>query len=129
MRPTRLLLYLFVCLVSLTIEAKETPEGYYEIDPAIVVNISDGDSIRHVQAIVHVKLNNPEIEEALEYHAGAIRHAMIMLFSEKSVKELSTVAGKENLRKETLSVIQKVLTKVFGEKGITAVYFTSFVIQ
>ena len=129
MKPIRLLLYLFTCLVPLTSEAKEAPEGYYEIKPAIVVNISDGAAIRHVQAVVHVKLNNSEIKEALEYHAGPIRHAMIMLFTEKSVKELSTVAGKEKLRKQTVSVIQKVLMKVFGEKGITAAYFTTFIIQ
>ena len=54
---------------------------------------------------------------------------MLMLISHQEFKVMKTVKGKEKLRKEVLSTIQKVLIENTGKEGVTDLYFTGFIIQ
>ena len=52
-----------------------------------------------------------------------------MLFSSQDPQALNTRDGKEKLRDETLSEVQKVLKRETGSPGVENVFFTSFVMQ
>ena len=123
-------LILFASNISLAEDkAKKAPTRYIPLDPPIVVNVSDQGSGRFLQVTAQVSVNTPNAEEHLQTHMGPIRHEMIMMLSEQQVADISTPKGKEKLRKESLTAIQKILMKNTGKKIVNAVFFTGFIIQ
>lgn len=102
---------------------------YLSLEPAFVVNVTDGNRVRHMQVQLQVKYSQPEIEAYIIQHNPAIRHEMVMLLSGKSVDEIKTVSGKQKMMEDALAAIQQVLQENINNTGIEAVYFTDLVIQ
>jgi flagellar FliL protein len=110
-------------------DAARQPAIYFALDPAFVVNFQAGDSIRFLQTQVEVMSRDKQVITAVEQHMPVIRNNLIILFSSQDFATISTRVGKERLRAQTLSEVQKVLKREIGEPGVEAVYFTSFVMQ
>jgi flagellar FliL protein len=106
-----------------------TSPNYVLLQPAFVVNVTDGDVVRHMQVKAQLKLSRPELAEQIEKHKPAIQHEMVMLLSGRPVAQLRTIQGKEVLRKEAVAVLQKLLMENTGEPIVEAIYFTEFIIQ
>ncbi len=122
----------FVLFFSVSLIYAQSDGGnssYFSIEPPIVVNIYHPDRIKFLQVDIQVKVKNSSIVDAIELHKPAIRHAMLMLISNQKIDEIKTVKGKEKLRKDALSTIQKVLKENTGSEGISELYFTGFIIQ
>lgn len=102
---------------------------FIPLNPPIIVNIMDGDSIRHMQVIIEIKLADPANSAKVDLHKGPIRHELILLLSSQDAATISSALGKEQLRKEALEAVQKVLQKLEGAPIIDALYFTNFIIQ
>jgi flagellar FliL protein len=105
------------------------PAMYIPLDPAFVVNFAEGSKARFLQVTVEVMTRNPQVEEHIRTHMPVIRNNLVLLFSSQTYEGVSTLEGKEVLREEALTVIQKILEEETGDPGIEAVYFTSFVMQ
>lgn len=105
------------------------PAIYIPLDPAFVVNFADGGKARFLQITVEVMSRHKEVEEQVKNHMPVIRNNLVLLFSSQTYDSVSTLEGKEALREEALTVIQKILEEETGDPGIEAVYFTSFVMQ
>jgi flagellar FliL protein len=105
------------------------PLNYIPLDPPFVVNFSGDTDIRFLQITIEVGTRNPEAVEAIKEQRPAIRNSLVMLFSSQDPYVLNTREGKEKLRAETLSEIQKVMKDETGSKGVEKVFFTSFVMQ
>jgi len=103
--------------------------SFYEIKPALVVNIYNPRRIKFLQVEMQVKVDDPSIVSALELHQPAIRHSMLLLLSSQNMKEIKTLKGKEKLRKDALAEMNKVLMESTGKKGISNLFFTGFIIQ
>lgn len=143
---------LFISLIP-TVSASGGGGGgsspFIPLNPPIVVNIMDGQRIRHMQVMVELKVPNSDNAKKVEFHKGAIRHELILLLSSQDVTTISSSQGKEQLRKEALSAVQKTINELEGvstpekeaEAGteastpnetaqlIEALYFTNFIIQ
>jgi flagellar FliL protein len=78
---------------------------------------------------VEVMTRNNQVEQQIRTHMPVIRNNLVLLFSSQTYEAVSTLEGKEALREEALTVIQKILEEETGDPGIEAVYFTSFVMQ
>ena len=102
---------------------------YVPIDPPFTVNLQGGTTSRYFQTTVELLTREPEAEAAVKRHLPIIRDNLVMLFSSKEVKDLSTAEGRERLRGEALASIRKVLEAETGKSGIEQVFFTSFVMQ
>jgi len=102
---------------------------FIPLNPPIIVNIMDGQHIRHMQVIIEIKLTDPSKSTKLDLHKGPIRHELILLLSSQDASTISTAQGKEQLRKDALAAIQKVMQDLEGEPIIDALYFTNFIIQ
>ena len=102
---------------------------YVSIQPPFTVNFSGNSQARFLQVGVDVMTRDPAVEEELKRHMPVIRNNLVLLFSSKTSSELVTAEGKQALQNEALSSIQKVLEDETGNKGVEAVYFTSFVMQ
>lgn len=102
---------------------------YFAFDPPFVVNFEDQATMRFLQIGLEVKARNPSAIAAIQEHMPVIKNSLILLFSSQDYQSISTREGKERIRAQTLSEIQKVLKDKTGDAGIDAVYFTSFVMQ
>lgn len=102
---------------------------FIPLNPPIIVNIMDGQHIRHMQVVIEIKLTDPSKSAKLDLHKGPIRHELILLLSSQDASTISTAQGKEQLRKDALAAIQKVMQDLEGEPVIESLYFTNFIIQ
>lgn len=102
---------------------------FIPLNPPIIVNIMDGDKIRHMQVIIEIKLIDPSDGAKVDLHKGPIRHELILLLSSQDAATISSALGKEQLRKDALTAIQKVMQELEGAPIIEALYFTNFIIQ
>lgn len=108
--------------------AKKAPI-YFAFDPPFVVNFEDQSNVRFLQITVEVMARDPEAIAAIQTHMPIIRNNLIIFFSSQSYETISTREGKEQIRAQALSEIQRVLKDETGKPGIEAAYFTSFVMQ
>lgn len=82
---------------------------YIEFEPPFVVNLVSDYGIKFAQVSAQVRVNGSEAAKALKTHDPAIRHALVMLFSTKSEKDINSRQGKEQLRLEAVETIRKTL--------------------
>lgn len=102
---------------------------FIPLNPPIVVNIMDGQHIRHMQVIIEIKLIDQTKSAKIDLHKGPIRHELILLLSSQDASTISSSIGKEQLRKDSLAAVQKVMQDLEGEPIVEALYFTNFIIQ
>ena len=105
------------------------PALYVALEPAFTVNFTDKGAVRYLQLQIQAMTRDPDIEPEIKRHMPVIRNDLMLLFSAKSSKELSSREGKEELQAEALASIQGILEREAGRPGVEAVYFTSFVMQ
>jgi flagellar protein FliL len=103
---------------------------YYAMDPPFVVNLNEGARMHFMQITVQLMSRDPAVIAAIEANQPPLRDALIMLLSHQTGETMRGVMGREEVRKQALIDVQKVLAEVAGvKKGLDAVYFTDFVIQ
>ena len=102
---------------------------FIPLNPPIIVNIRDGNHIRHMQVIIELKLTDQANAPKIDLHKGPIRHELILMLSSQEAGNISSAKGKEKLRKEALAAAQKVLQDLEGDPIIESLYFTNFIIQ
>lgn len=108
---------------------KRKPAIYIPLDPPFVVNFEGGGRVRFLQITVEAMTRDADVVEIVEKHMPIIRNNLVLLFSNQTHEQMSTIEGKEQLREEALLEIQNVLEQETGDKGIEALYFTSLVMQ
>ena len=112
-----------------TKRAAKAPLNYVPLDPPFVVNFSADSDVRFLQVSVEVGTRDPAVVEQVKEHRPAIRNSLVLLFSSQDPYALNAREGKEKLRNETLTEVQKVLKQETGAPGVESVFFTSFVMQ
>ncbi|HZP85416.1 MAG TPA: flagellar basal body-associated FliL family protein [Burkholderiales bacterium] len=73
-----------------------------------VVNLA-GDVQRYLQVGIDLKVAEAKIGDDIKAHLPEIRNGVLMLLSSKQVDELATAEGKNRLRQEIRSVVNKPL--------------------
>ncbi|MDJ0927117.1 MAG: flagellar basal body-associated FliL family protein [Gammaproteobacteria bacterium] len=104
------------------------PPQYLALDPALVVSFEDQNAIRFLQVTVEVMAREEAAIEAVTTHTPVIRNNLLMLMGGKTLTDLTSRDGKEQLRQDALTEVQAILSK-FGDATIEDLYFTSFVVQ
>ena len=110
---------------SATEAVPEGPPVYVGLDPFIVNFIQEG-SLRYLQLTVQVMSRDEAIAEQSEVSNPGIRNGLILLLSGHSYTELVTREGKESIRDQMHTEINRILG---GDGLIEAVYLTGFVMQ
>ena len=118
--------------------------NYFTLEPAFVVNIIDGNSMRFMQLAVDLMSMDSHAIQAVQDHRAPIRHELLMMFAHRDISDVLGLKQREKLRQEALEKIQETLAKYAeidssgtaetedGHKyptGIQEVLFTNFVIQ
>jgi flagellar FliL protein len=102
---------------------------YYKLDPPFVVNFQGATGNRFLQVTIEIMTYDPEVVPAVEQHMPVIRNNIVFLLSSVNYDQVSTLEGKQKLRADTLTEIQKILKDKIGKPGVEEVYFTSIVMQ
>lgn len=103
--------------------------GYMPFDPPFVLNVDAPRGTHFMQITVQAYVETPEDAHALTYHMPAVRNALIMLFSGKSMDEASSVEEREKWRGEALVEVQHVMEELAGTPGTSELFFTDFIVQ
>ena len=111
--------------------APEEPEDdpiYLALSPAFVINFEQGGRTRYLQIEMQIMSYEQDVIDKVESNMPAVRNGLILLFSDQDYPSLNTVEGKENLRKQVLDSINKVI-RAKGTDRVDDVFFTGFVMQ
>jgi flagellar protein FliL len=111
-------------------EVPKLPAIYVEFEPPFVVNFDAKGVMRFLQVSIQVLTRDHETSELIKQHEPKIRNNMLLLLGSQTYDTISTVEGKETLRKQALETISKVVGDEGGKtKEVEDLYFTSFVMQ
>ncbi len=116
-------------------EKKATPgaEGSRTLDKigilypleTFTVNLLSENGSRYLKAQVSLELSGKELTEELDAKKAVIRDKILRILSSKSIEEVSTLKGKDQLGEQ----IMQELNPMLKDGSINGVYFTDFVIQ
>jgi flagellar FliL protein len=108
----------------------KAPAIYVKYEPPFVVNFDAKGVMRFLQVSMEVMTRDGATAEEIKLHEPKIRNNMLLLLGSQTSDTLSTMEGKEELRRKALETIAKVIEDEGGEgKKVEDIYFTSFVMQ
>lgn len=96
----------------------------YSLEP-FIVNIYDGQELRYLKIKVDLEMANSAVKPDLDAHLAAMRDAIIVVLTSKTLQDIQDVQGKNQLRDDILNAVSKVV----AQGKVTKVYFTDFVVQ
>lgn len=102
---------------------------YYALEPAFVVNLTDEEAVRYLQADLQLMTRDDATLAAFAAHAPAIRNRLLLLFGQQSAAQLAQRSGKERLQEAALGEVRKLLKGEGAPDKVEAVIFTSLVTQ
>ena len=92
-------------------ESKGGPT-YLEITPKFVVNLQENK--KYLSINVQMLIDGVSTEIAIKKHMPAIKHELIMLFSDRSMDSVQTMEQREALRQEAIETIHRTIDKAEG---------------
>lgn len=108
---------------------KPKPPVFVTLETFTVNLQSDGESDHYLQVGIDLKVADSTVVDMIKLHMPEIRNGVLLLLSSKSGRQLASLEGKQKLSEEIQAQINKPLNAKATSKGVTGVYFTSFVIQ
>ena len=96
----------------------------FPLEP-FIVNIYDGQELRYLKVKVEMEMAGVGVKTELEGRLAPIRDAILVLLSTKTLQDIQDVQGKNQLKDEILTAINKIIPP--GK--IAKIYFTDFVVQ
>jgi flagellar FliL protein len=103
------------------------PIFYYQLKPSLVANLSSGG--HYVRCDIQLMTHDQDFLAILRLHTPAIRHTLLLLLSDQDGNSIKTPGGKETLRQEALSQINRLLKEQSGKAGVESLFFTTFFVQ
>ena len=96
----------------------------FPLEP-FIVNIYDGQELRYLKVKVEMEMAGVGVKTDLDSRLAAIRDAILVLLSTKTLQDIQDVQGKNQLKDEIMTAINKIIPP--GK--IAKIYFTDFVVQ
>lgn len=96
----------------------------YPLEP-FIVNIYDGQEMRYLRVKVEFDTSKPEAKTELDSRQAAVRDAILILLTTKTMQDIQDLQGKNQLRDEIFTAVNKIVPSGI----VNRVYFTDFVVQ
>ncbi len=109
------------------IETTAPAVEYVSLGSNLVVNLQG--RRKYFRADMQLMVEGEDNVEMISLHNPAIRHALIMLFSQYTPEQLQGPEQRETVRKLALEDIRKTLEKYTNSKGIKDLFFTEFLVH
>lgn len=104
------------------------PPVFLAMEP-FTVNLQPENGEQYLQVALTLQVADEAQVEQIKLYMPLVRSRILMLLAGKKASELSTAEGKEKLQAEIAEQIKKPFTPKAGAQDVSAVLFTSFVIQ
>lgn len=140
MRLAHLLLILSLFVLPIAHSADESDESkedgeeeapkvalYHELSPSLVMNVQG--RARYMRCDVQLMTYDEAKLANIALHAPALRHELLLLFSDQQGQDIKDNKGKETLRKISLKAVQDVMKKMTGDESIVDFYFTAYFVE
>jgi len=102
---------------------------YVPLQPPFVVNYGGKGRLKYLRAELSVRVSDSQAANSVRHHLPYIRNQLVLLFSRQNEEKVNSMEGRENLRKEALAAVQKVVLDEDELEGIEDLFFTNFVVQ
>ena len=104
---------------------------YLPLSPAFVVNFTHEGNLRYLQIELEVMYQDEDIIDRVSANMPAIRNALILLLSDQEYEILSSLAGKEQLRRQMIRTINEL---VLSDEELAAelageIFITNYIMQ
>lgn len=120
-------------LVSLPIFAEEeaaTKLAYFTLEPDLTTNFyTKGKSLGYIQVRIDIMVASEADLSVIELHQPLIRDAVIELLGRQSEDTITSLAGREDLRKTLVSQLNETLLPETGKTIIADLLFTKYLYQ
>lgn len=100
------------------------PDAIVALD-TFVVNMADEDAQRYLKVTMKVEFFSEDVPVRFSGRRAQIRDLLLSLLGSKTVADVRTIEGKQQLRDEVTARI----TRVLEDDVVKAVYFSEFIIQ
>ena len=110
-------------------EEKPQPPVFVTLETFTVNLQADGGGEHYLQVGIDLKVTDPTVVELVKLHMPEVRNGVLLLLSSKSAEQIAGLEGKQKLSAEIQEQVNKPLNGKATGKGVTGVFFTSFVIQ
>jgi flagellar FliL protein len=105
-------------------QTKPKPTPSYALG-AMVVNVAETDGRRFLKAAIEVGPNGSKSLKEIEARRSQLVDLSIALLSSKSLTDVTTIEGRETIKKE---LVERMNAELGGEK-VSRIYFVEFVVQ
>lgn len=92
---------------------------------SFTVNLLSDSGRRYLKVQLNLELDAEEVAAELESKTAVVRDTVIRLLSSKTLEEISTAKGKDNLKEQIINQLNLRLR----DGNVRNVYFTEFVVQ
>jgi flagellar FliL protein len=125
------------CLLSLVIslptfaEEESTPQlAYFTLEPDLTTNFyTKGKKLGYIQVRIDIMVASEADLKIIELHQPLIRDAVIELLGKQSEDTITSLAGREDLRKTLVSQLNETLLPETGKTIIADLLFTKYLYQ
>lgn len=123
-------LSLLVSLPSFAEEEAATKLAYFTLEPDLTTNFyTKGKSLGYIQVRIDIMVASEADLSVIELHQPLIRDAVIELLGRQSEDTITSLAGREDLRKTLVSQLNETLLPETGKTIIADLLFTKYLYQ
>jgi flagellar basal body-associated protein FliL len=116
-------------LVGSPLPSERGPARYLALDPPFIFTMSDDQERRYLELHISVRARSEEAIEAAQNHLPAVRGALQDTLYGRDYHSFESREGKEALRVECLTAVQRILAKETGASAVDDLYFTDLLFQ
>jgi flagellar FliL protein len=102
---------------------------FIKIEPSFIVNFNNAQNIKFLEISVTLVTQTEMEASEVKNNIPFIKDQLVTLFSAQKYDDIHTQEGKELLRTQALSIVQQIMEKEVGQKCVSNILFTSFVMQ
>ncbi|RTZ13798.1 flagellar basal body-associated protein FliL [Vibrio aquaticus] len=125
------------CVLSLLItlpalaEDESAPKlAYFTLEPDLTTNFfTKGKKLGYIQVRIDIMVASEADLKVIEQHQPLIRDAVIELLGRQSEETITSLAGREDLRKTLVSQLNETLLPETGKTIIADLLFTKYLYQ
>ena len=111
-------------------EEVKTESVYISLGSPLVLNLSSKRSRNtYLQLTADVLVKDSDSEELIKAHIPAMRHQLIVLLSEQPARDMKSPSKREEIRKIAAIKIQQLVSDLSGNKDVSDILFSSFLVQ
>lgn len=121
---------LFISLPTFAQEESAPKLAYFTLEPDLTTNFyTKGKKLGYIQVRIDIMVASEADLKVIEQHQPLIRDAVVELLGKQSEDTITSLAGREDLRKTLVNQLNETLLPETGKTIIADLLFTKYLYQ